>query len=69
MCKKDRTLEENVEGAENLAYLIEVDPELQRLASISDHVIKTLADYLKYGDVQQIGSRTQRKVSNMVIML
>ncbi|XP_046342710.1 armadillo repeat-containing protein 8-like isoform X2 [Haliotis rufescens] len=61
MCKKDRTLEENVEGAENLAYLIEVDPELQRLASISDHVIKTLADYLKYGDVQQIGSRTQRK--------
>ncbi|KAK3083010.1 hypothetical protein FSP39_011619, partial [Pinctada imbricata] len=65
MCKKDRTLGENVEGAETLAYLIEEDAELQQVASISDHIIKTLADYLRYTDVQQINSRlSQRKVVN-----
>lgn len=64
MCKKDRTLEENVEGAETLAYLIEEDANLQILASISDHIIKTLADYLRYTSVQQINTRsTNRKVN------
>lgn len=64
MCKKDRTLEENVEGAETLAYLIEVNSELQKVASISDHLIRTLSDYLKYTSVQQISStqNTQKKV-------
>jgi hypothetical protein len=61
MCKKDRTLEENVEGAETLAYLIEEDPDLQDVAAISDHIIKTLAEYLRYTDVQQINSRTTYK--------
>ncbi|CAG2231934.1 ARMC8 [Mytilus edulis] len=61
MCKKDRTLEENVEGAETLAYLIEEDPELQGIAAISDHIIKTLAEYLRYTDVQQFNSRTTHK--------
>ena len=60
MCGKDRTLEENVEGAEALAYLIETDAELQRIAAISDHIIRTLGDYLKYTDIQQI-SRTGKK--------
>ncbi|XP_048772838.1 armadillo repeat-containing protein 8-like isoform X3 [Ostrea edulis] len=65
MCKKDRTLEENVEGAETLAYLTEADANLQNLASISDHIIKTLADYLRYTSVQQINTRsTNRKVIN-----
>ncbi|XP_045177690.1 armadillo repeat-containing protein 8-like isoform X1 [Mercenaria mercenaria] len=54
MCSKDRTLEENVEGAETLAYLLEVDATLQRTASISERIIKTLSEYLKYTDVQQI---------------
>ncbi|KAL4217467.1 Armadillo repeat-containing protein 8 [Mactra antiquata] len=54
MCSKDRTLEENVDGAETLAYLLEVDADLQKIASVSDHIIKTLSDYLKYTDVQQI---------------
>ncbi|KAL5006183.1 hypothetical protein ScPMuIL_017341 [Solemya velum] len=62
MCKKDRTLEENVEGAEMLAYLTEVDAELQKVASISDHIIKTLAEYLKYTDVQQISTRSTSKL-------
>ena len=48
MCKQDKTWEERVEGAETLAYLIEVDVQLQRIAAISDHLINTLAEYFKY---------------------
>ncbi|XP_061419480.1 armadillo repeat-containing protein 8 [Lethenteron reissneri] len=48
MCNKERLLEERVEGAETLAYLIEMDIELQRLASITDQLITMLADYFKY---------------------
>ncbi|XP_075685832.1 armadillo repeat-containing protein 8 isoform X3 [Rhinoderma darwinii] len=48
MCNKERLLEERVDGAETLAYLIEPDVELQRIASITDHLISMLADYFKY---------------------
>ncbi|XP_066543319.1 armadillo repeat-containing protein 8 isoform X1 [Amia ocellicauda] len=48
MCCKDRLLEERVEGAETLAFLIEPDVELQRVASITDHLVIMLADYFKY---------------------
>ncbi|XP_066476550.1 armadillo repeat-containing protein 8 isoform X5 [Tiliqua scincoides] len=48
MCSKERLLEERVDGAETLAYLIETDIELQRIASITDHLIAMLADYFKY---------------------
>ncbi|KAL4616594.1 armadillo repeat-containing protein 8 isoform X1 [Arapaima gigas] len=48
MCSKDRLLEERVEGAETLAYLMEPDVELQRIASITDHLVAMLADYFKY---------------------
>ena len=48
MCKQDKTWEERVEGAETLAYLIEVDVKLQRTAAISDHLISTLSEYFKY---------------------
>ncbi|XP_041118974.1 armadillo repeat-containing protein 8 isoform X2 [Polyodon spathula] len=48
MCSKERLLEERVDGAETLAYLIEPDVELQRIASITDHLIAMLADYFKY---------------------
>ncbi|XP_033728549.1 armadillo repeat-containing protein 8-like isoform X2 [Pecten maximus] len=61
MCKKDRTLEENVEGAETLAYLIEGDAQLQQVASVSDHIIKTLAEYIRYTDVQQINTRAMHR--------
>jgi len=66
MCKKDRTLEENVEGAETLAYLIEADAELQMVASVSDHIISTLAEYIRYSDVQQINTSRSgnKKVRN-----
>ncbi|XP_077498670.1 armadillo repeat-containing protein 8-like isoform X2 [Amblyomma americanum] len=48
MCKKENTPEERALGAETLAYLAEVDTELQRIASISDHLIPTLAELFKY---------------------
>jgi len=48
MCSKERLLEERVEGAETLAYLLEPDVELQRIASTTDHLVAMLADYFKY---------------------
>jgi len=48
LCKKDRPCEERVTAAETLAYLTEVDTELQRLASISNHLVPTLAELLRY---------------------
>nr|CAD7397305.1 unnamed protein product [Timema poppensis] len=48
LCKKDRPWEERVSAAETLAYLTEVDTELQRLASISNHLVPTLAEFLRY---------------------
>ncbi|XP_077993472.1 armadillo repeat-containing protein 8-like [Glandiceps talaboti] len=48
MCQITKKVGERIEGAETLAYLIEIDTELQRVASISDHLIKTLAKYLRW---------------------
>ncbi|KAK7113106.1 armadillo repeat-containing protein 8-like [Littorina saxatilis] len=65
MCKKDRTLDENVEGAETLSYLIQEDQELQKITSVCDHSMKALAEYLTYTDIQQLDSRqTQKKAVN-----
>lgn len=43
MCRKENQMSEKALGAETLAYLIEVDIELQRVASISDHLIQNLS--------------------------
>ncbi|XP_071447494.1 armadillo repeat-containing protein 8-like [Hetaerina americana] len=48
LCKKDRPPGERVLAAETLAYLTEVDTELQRLASISNHLVPTLAEFLRH---------------------
>nr|XP_061799410.1 armadillo repeat-containing protein 8-like isoform X3 [Nerophis lumbriciformis] len=48
MCSKEHLLEERVEGAETLAFLMEPDVELQRIASTTDHLVAMLADYFKY---------------------
>ena len=55
MCQKDVAPEERVDGAETLAYLTEVDTELQRIASISDHLIPTLSELLKFRPPNQNG--------------
>ncbi|KAL8588913.1 hypothetical protein ACOMHN_012951 [Nucella lapillus] len=61
MCKKDRTLDENVDGAETLAFLIQLEPDLQNMASICDHSLKALAEYLGYTEIQQLDSRQAQK--------
>ncbi|KAK3758010.1 hypothetical protein RRG08_058317 [Elysia crispata] len=50
MCKQNRHLEEYMKGAKIIAYLIEVDPDLQMRASITDHLRTTLQHYLHYTD-------------------
>lgn len=66
MCSKEHLLEERVEGAETLAYLMEPDVELQRIASTTDHLVAMLADYFKYPssvsaitDIKRVGQRAE----------
>ncbi|XP_046624861.1 armadillo repeat-containing protein 8 isoform X1 [Neodiprion pinetum] len=47
LCHRERPPRERVAAAETLAYLTEVDTDLQRLASISNHLISNLAELLK----------------------
>ncbi|XP_053970580.1 armadillo repeat-containing protein 8-like [Hylaeus anthracinus] len=47
LCHRDRPPCERVAAAETLAFLTEVNTELQRLASISNHLIPTLAELLR----------------------
>ena len=47
ICNKEHSQEYRILAAETLAYLIEVDKELQGIAAISNHLIPTLAEYLK----------------------
>ncbi|XP_033102004.1 armadillo repeat-containing protein 8-like [Anneissia japonica] len=66
MCKKDMSIEERVDGAETLAYLIEEDLDLQWTASFTDHLITTLATYLKITEDQCTKSNIDvTEVSNL----
>ncbi|XP_014253293.1 armadillo repeat-containing protein 8-like isoform X2 [Cimex lectularius] len=47
LCKKDRPCEERIVAAETIAYLTEVNTDLQRLASISNQLIPTLASMVQ----------------------
>lgn len=46
LCKKERPCQQRIAAAETIAYLTEVNTELQRLASISNQLIPTLASML-----------------------
>lgn len=48
LCQNDQKWEHRVEAAEILALLIEDDAELQSLASISNHLLQTLAEFVNY---------------------
>lgn len=48
LCQNDQNWEHRVEAAEILAVLIEDDAELQSLASISNHLLQTLAEFVNY---------------------
>ena len=64
MCKSDKTWEERVDGAETLAYLIETDLTLQRMAAMSDHLITTLSEYFRFpGSPPDSALMPKRKVN------
>lgn len=48
MCEKDKEPCIRAASAHILAYLTEVDSELQKTAAICNHIIPTLADFFKY---------------------
>lgn len=48
LCKTENEPEVRVEAARVLAFLIELDVELQKITAICDHIIPTLAEYFKY---------------------
>ena len=62
MCRKESRTMEKVMGAETLAYLIEVDTELQRIASISDHLIQKLSLFLKEDAFKDLSNATETKL-------
>lgn len=66
-CKKDKDCEERVVAAETLAYLTEVDTELQRYASISDHLISSLTSFLKYQPEQSSAIMSSSVISMLEI--
>lgn len=47
-CKKEESAETRILAADTLAYLIEVSADLQRVAAISNHLISTMASYLRW---------------------
>lgn len=48
LCQEFYSWRERVEAAETLAFLTEVNVELQRLASISNHLIIVLTSFVNY---------------------
>lgn len=50
MCKRDYPIKARVAGAETLAMLVEEDVNLQKTASMTDHLIPTIASYLNIKD-------------------
>lgn len=67
LCKKDRPPSERVLAAETLAYLTEVDTELQRLASISNHLVPTLAEFLRHPGARGLSSTSPPPPSSSAI--
>lgn len=70
MCSKEHLLEERVASAETLAYLMEPDVELQRIASTTDHLVAMLSDYFKYPssvsaitDIKRVGQWASARLS------
>ncbi|KAK1121353.1 hypothetical protein K0M31_010648 [Melipona bicolor] len=59
LCHRDHPPRERVAAAETLAFLTEVNTELQRLASISNHLIPTLAELLRSHPHVQDATLTQ----------
>ena len=48
MTKKEETVDNRILAAETLGYLIEVNADLQRTAAISNHLMNTVAGFLRW---------------------
>jgi armadillo repeat-containing protein 8 len=48
LTKKEESVDTRVLAAETLAYMIEVSEELQRIAAISNHLVPTMASFLRW---------------------
>jgi len=48
MCMKEETTANRIVAADTLAYLIEVNADLQRVAAISNHLITSMASFLRW---------------------
>ena len=62
MCKKDKDPNIRIAAADTLAYLTEIDTDLQKMTSICDHIIPTLSEFFKYQP--SIFSSTSNSSSN-----
>jgi len=67
MCMKDETTSNRIVAADTLAYLIEVNADLQRVAAISNHLINTMASFLRWEPEEQpkVGSMTRLQLARL----
>jgi len=47
MCKKEEGIENRILAADTLAFLIEINAELQRIAAVSNRLISTMSSFLR----------------------
>lgn len=67
LCQEHYAWRERVEAAETLAYLTEVNVELQRLASISNHLIIVLISFVNYKGDSSLTSAKNEEIRKELI--
>jgi len=67
MCMKEETTDNRIVAADTLAYLIEVNADLQRVAAISNHLISTMSSFLKWEPEpqQKTGGMTHLQLAHL----
>lgn len=69
MCKRDCPIKDRVAGAETLAMLVEEDVNLQKTASMTDHLIPTIASYLNIKDRKGYPSESVEELKQAAFMV
>jgi len=70
LCRAEEATENRILAAETLAYLIELDVELQQIAAISNHLIPTVALFLKWEpDHQKLSGLTRVQLNRLTCRL
>lgn len=65
MTKTEHCMETRITASETLAYLIEMSANLQRIASISNHLISNMASFL-HDETNDSSSKPEGNTSNSV---